>query len=272
MKKHTYLLGLLGIMVALAMTTGCYIIEIPQVSVPPSITQEPTVPGGATSLPVIISFTASSTSIIAGQPVTLSWETSGATSVTISPDVGTVSSNGTLQVSPNIQTTYTLVASNGTASVFSSITVGVTPAIPLPDLVITNMWTTGKRVYYVVKNEGEGKSGLNEAHLYVNGYHVAFSFIQPLDPGQERVEVFEAYVAPFDVWPYSNLYAYPYPYHYPYHSHYPYPYVYPYRDPPRWNVKVCADVENTVLESYEGNNCMEQVWGETWGNKPSYVK
>ncbi len=265
MNKYDFRWRLVAISVALAFAAGCYTIEIPQVPAPPNTpkqSQQPTVPSGATSLPAIISFTASPTSIIAGQPVVLSWETSGAMSVIITPDIGAVSSSGTRQVSPSIQTIYTLTVSDGTASVPNSITVMVRQATLLSDLVITNMWTTGKRVYYVAKNQGAGKSELNEAHFYINDYDVAFSYIQPLDPGQERVEAFEAYIAPFDARPY------PYPYLYPY----PYPYPYQYQEYPMWNVKVCADVKDVLLESNKSNNCMEQVWGETWGNQPSYVK
>lgn len=266
MKKHNCLwvpvVPLL--IVALASAVGCYSIPIATEPSPPSPaplpqSQQATVPKETTALPVITSFTAFPSSVIAGQPLILSWETSGATSVTIAPDIGSVSPSGTRQVSPTIQTTYTLTASNGTASVPSSITVTVTPAPLLPDLVITNMWTTGKRVYYVAKNQGAGKSELNEAHFYVNGLDVAFSYIEPLDPGQERVEAFEAYIAPFDIQPRSYFYPYPY-------SWYQYP------DDVRWNVKICADVKNMLLESDKNNNCMEQVWGESWGNPPPYVK
>lgn len=61
--------------------------------------------------PTISSFTASSTSVSAGTPVTLSWQVSNADYVIISPSIG--ATRGTsAQVSPTTTTTYTLYAAN----------------------------------------------------------------------------------------------------------------------------------------------------------------
>lgn len=86
--------------------------------------------GGSTiNPPAISSFSASPTSISAGQSSTLSWSLTGASRVSISPDVGTSSLNtlsGTAAVSPTSTTIYTLVASNAYGqSVTASTTVSV---------------------------------------------------------------------------------------------------------------------------------------------------
>jgi hypothetical protein len=73
--------------------------------------------------PQIVRFEASPLSIQPGQSTTLSWATNGASSVSISPSVGTVDVNGSKTVSPASTTTYTLTA---TSSDGKSVTVPVT--------------------------------------------------------------------------------------------------------------------------------------------------
>ena len=85
-------------------------------------------------LPVIESFAASPASISSGGASTLSWTTTGATSVAITPGTyvsGTV--NGSLSVSPTGTTTYTLTATNSAGSVMATATVTVAGA-PLPSI------------------------------------------------------------------------------------------------------------------------------------------
>ena len=69
--------------------------------------------------------------ISSGQQVTLTWSSTSATSVTISPGVGTVGTSGSIQVSPTSSVTYTAVANGlgGTSAPASaSVTVdGVPP-------------------------------------------------------------------------------------------------------------------------------------------------
>ena len=76
-------------------------------------------------LPAISNFSSSPDSITAGQAATLSWSVAGATSVSISPDVGTVSLTGTKSVSPSSTTVYTLTAANGAGNSTASATIMV---------------------------------------------------------------------------------------------------------------------------------------------------
>jgi hypothetical protein len=79
----------------------------------------PTGPG-----PQIRSFTASSTSVSSGTPVTLSWNVSGASYVIVSPSVG--ATRGTsVTVSPTATTTYTLYATNAFGRTTATVTVDV---------------------------------------------------------------------------------------------------------------------------------------------------
>jgi hypothetical protein len=65
----------------------------------------------------ILFFNANPTTINSGQQSTLSWRVQNATSVTITPGIGSVNlTNGTVTVSPTATTTYTLTASNSTGS------------------------------------------------------------------------------------------------------------------------------------------------------------
>jgi hypothetical protein len=65
----------------------------------------------------ILFFNANPSTINLGQSSMLSWRVTGATSVTISPNIGSVNpSNGTVGVQPNDTTTYTLTATNANGS------------------------------------------------------------------------------------------------------------------------------------------------------------
>ncbi len=78
--------------------------------------------------PIISSFTASATTITAGDNVTLSWATAGAASLSIDNNIGIVTGTS-VTVKPTATTTYTLTAANaaGTA-VTANVTVSVTAA------------------------------------------------------------------------------------------------------------------------------------------------
>ena len=84
------------------------------------------------ALPSIDSFSSSTDSIFAGQAATLSWSVVGATSVSINPDIGTVSLTGTKNVSPGSTTKYVLTASNNAGNSTASATLTVTSSkIPI---------------------------------------------------------------------------------------------------------------------------------------------
>jgi len=94
-------------------------------STTPTLTTTVTASGGG-SVPGITSFSASQNVIAAGASDTLSWATTGATSVSISP-TGFTSNNasGSTTVAPTSTTTYTLTATNGAGSVMATVTVTV---------------------------------------------------------------------------------------------------------------------------------------------------
>ena len=83
------------------------------------------------SPPVITSFAASPTDVVAGANVGLTWGVVGATSLTLQPGSIDVTGLTTRVVNPVANTTYTLVATNGFGSVQQSVnvTVGTLPII-----------------------------------------------------------------------------------------------------------------------------------------------
>ena len=88
--------------------------------------------------PSITSFTANPAGINSGSKSTLSWATTGATSIAITPGTLTsMSANGSTSVSPTSTTTYTLAASNASGTTTSTATVTVTAAAAGGPLTIT---------------------------------------------------------------------------------------------------------------------------------------
>ena len=76
------------------------------------------------SAPQISSFGASATNVLAGTPVTLSWQVSGASYVIVSPGGGAVRGTS-VSVTPTATTTYTLYATNAFGQTTSTVTITV---------------------------------------------------------------------------------------------------------------------------------------------------
>jgi hypothetical protein len=78
-----------------------------------------------TTLPIVTSFIANPTTIDEGDNSTLSWAVTGANSVMIAPEVGSVGLTGNFVVSPTETTTYTLTATNTAGSSTANVKVTV---------------------------------------------------------------------------------------------------------------------------------------------------
>jgi hypothetical protein len=91
------------------------------IQVTPLYTQA-NIPSGAA--PQITSFTASSNSVSAGTPVTLSWQVSGASYVIVSPNAGAVRGTS-ISVTPAQTITYTLYATNAFGRTTATVSVTV---------------------------------------------------------------------------------------------------------------------------------------------------
>ncbi len=77
-----------------------------------------------------VALSASSASVQAGQPVTLTWSSTNATSVTLEPSVGRVAAQGSTTVRPSQSTIYTVTATGAGGSAHASAQVIITPAPP----------------------------------------------------------------------------------------------------------------------------------------------
>jgi peptidoglycan-associated lipoprotein len=79
-----------------------------------------------------VSIQANPTSISKGDSTTLSWTSTDATQLTISPDVGAVTAQGSTKVTPSDSATYTITASGPGGSADSSVRVTVSQPPPPP--------------------------------------------------------------------------------------------------------------------------------------------
>ena len=89
-------------------------------------------PPAATILPfgtpsVIGTFTSSPSTINYGETSMLSWNVTGANSVSIDQGVGLVNSSGSMLISPAISTVYTISATNSAGTVTRSAVTTVAP-------------------------------------------------------------------------------------------------------------------------------------------------
>ena len=98
-----------------------------------STTSTATVAVAKSGKPTISSFTANPSAVTSGSSTTLSWVTSGVTSLAITPGSFTsTSASGSTSVSPTATTTYTLTATNAVGSTTSTAKVTITaPGGPL---------------------------------------------------------------------------------------------------------------------------------------------
>jgi hypothetical protein len=180
------------------------------------------------SPPAVNYFAASPTNISQGQRTTLSWDISGATTIAIQPDIGTVGPSGSLQLTPHNSMTYTLTATNQAGSSINSVTLTVVPVVAdKADLVITDIWLEGPIIYYKIKNQGNTDAKLCKSFLYVNTFKEASDWVKSPAAGEEITASFSNYNANFDFG----------------------------RNLRKLDLKVCADTDNDVDESNEDNNC-----------------
>ncbi len=118
--------GLLVTLAAAVFTFGC---AKKQVAAPPPPPPPPPAPARPT-----VTLQASPASINKGESATLSWNSTDATQLTVAPEVGAVTAQGSTKVTPSDSTTYTITASGpgGSASANASVTVNSPPPPPPP--------------------------------------------------------------------------------------------------------------------------------------------
>lgn len=127
MKKYKWHLLVIIALAAIVLSAGsCF-----NITVPAKEGQQPA-GDGQTAPPVINAFSATPANITAGSSTTLSWQVTGANTVTISPGIGSVAMSGSSAVSPGAATAYMLTATNSAGSVTAVAQVSVEAASPSP--------------------------------------------------------------------------------------------------------------------------------------------
>jgi peptidoglycan-associated lipoprotein len=124
--RSLYRTGLLVTLAAAVFTFGC---AKKKVAPPPP----PPPPPPAAARPTV-TLQASPSSINKGESATLSWNSTDATQLTIAPEVGAVTAQGTTKVTPSDSTSYTITATGpgGSANATASLTVNAPPPPPPP--------------------------------------------------------------------------------------------------------------------------------------------
>jgi len=122
--RSLYRAGLLVALAAAVFTFGC---AKKKVAAPPP----PPPPPPAAASPTV-TLQASPASINKGDSSTLSWNSTDATQLTIAPEVGAVTAQGSTKVTPSDSTTYTITASGPGGSASATATVSVNAPAPPP--------------------------------------------------------------------------------------------------------------------------------------------
>jgi peptidoglycan-associated lipoprotein len=124
--RSLYRAGLLVTLAAAIFTFGC---GKKQVAAPPP----PPPPPPAAATPTV-TLQASPSSVNKGDSATLTWNSTDATQLTIAPEVGAVTAQGSTKVTPSDTTTYTITATGpgGSASAAATVSVNAPPPPPPP--------------------------------------------------------------------------------------------------------------------------------------------
>jgi len=124
--RSLYRSGLIAAFAFVVFTFGC---KHPPKAPPP----QPPAPAPAPARPTV-TLQASPNSINKGESATLSWNSTDATELSIAPDVGPVTAQGSTKVTPSDSATYTITATGpgGSASATATVTVNAPPPPPPP--------------------------------------------------------------------------------------------------------------------------------------------
>jgi len=121
--RSIYRVGLIAMLAAAVFTFGC--------KKPPKAQPPPPAPAPAPARPTV-TLQASPTTVNKGESATLSWNSTDATALSIAPEVGAVTAQGSTKVTPADSTTYTITASGPGGNVTATASVSVNAPAPPP--------------------------------------------------------------------------------------------------------------------------------------------
>ena len=111
--KWYYTLIIIFLLVLITTSISCSELDLPENLAPESTERVARTPSTPTEgLPEIIEFYANPDEVMANEDAVLHWNVSGASSLTIDPDIGDVALSGRKNVRPRVYTTYILTAFN----------------------------------------------------------------------------------------------------------------------------------------------------------------
>jgi hypothetical protein len=119
-KRH-YIFNIIILLALLTTSVACDELNIPEPESPEHAAISPST--SLEDLPEIIEFYADPTEVMANDNAVLHWNVSGASSVTIEPDLGDVDLSGNKSVRPNADTIYILTAYNEYGSITARVQV-----------------------------------------------------------------------------------------------------------------------------------------------------
>ena len=104
------------------------------------------------------------TSINKGESVKLTWSTTDAANVSIAPEVGAVTPEGSTTVSPSTSTTYTLTASSAGGNTDATVRIAVNaPVAEAPKLGFDELWNKEVRDAYFDYDSAEIRADARQA-------------------------------------------------------------------------------------------------------------
>src|ERR1700758_554387 len=166
--RSLYRASLVVVLAASVLTFGCSK-KPKQVSAPPTAAPPP-----AAAQPTV-TLQASPSAMEKGDSSTLSWTSTDATQLTVAPDVGTVTAQGSTKVTPSASTTYTITASGpgGSATASARVTVA-TAAPPTAEPTQDEIFTREVRDAYFDFNKADiradARTALAQTAQYLRSY------------------------------------------------------------------------------------------------------
>jgi hypothetical protein len=151
--------------------------------------------GNTGNKPVVVSFVGQPSEILEGASSTLSWNVTGATKVVIDNGIGTVPASGSTPVTPAVNTTYRLTATNDAGDTIASTTISVYKRVKItsftaspnrltaaPGLSSTFTWTTENATGVTITPGGGDRAANGSTTLAVPGQTTTFT-LTAVGPG-----------------------------------------------------------------------------------------
>jgi peptidoglycan-associated lipoprotein len=175
------------------------------------VAAKPPAPGPTPAVKPSATFSADHATINQGESVQLSWNTSDATTASISPGVGGVSLQGSTSVTPSVSTTYTLTASGAGGSAESSVRIFVNAPAPVaahepsPAEMFLKEVNDAYFDYNSASIRSDAQTALHKSAVFLKGYPSAHVTVEGhcdergsteynLALGQRRAEAVKQYL------------------------------------------------------------------------------